>query len=94
MKKLQTVKTIAVILLLISLFCTVDLGLNLAFNAETAVHDNSYGTYSILHGLFGIFGDSLWSFDRFFNAFSTSAWLTFALLVANVVLRFLKQKGN
>lgn len=92
MKRLRTLKTITVILFLISLFCTVDLGLNLLFNMEPSIHDGSYGMYSFLHAAFGIFGDSLWSFDRFFLAFKNSAWITYILLVVNVVLHFYKGK--
>ena len=92
MKNLRTIQIIAAILFLISLFCTVDLGLNVLFNAEPFIHDGSLSAHSILHAVFGIFGDSLWSFDRFFSAFSTSVWITYALLAANVVLHFCKGK--
>lgn len=90
MKKLRTLKIIAAVLFLISLFCTVDLGLNVLYNAETRVHDGSYGMCSILHAVFGIFGDSRWSFDRFFFAFKNSVWITYVLLAVNVVLHFCK----
>ncbi len=92
MKTLRVIKVIAVVLFLISLFCTVDLGLNLLYNTEPTIHDGSYGTYSILHAVFDIFGDSLWSFDMFFLAFKNSALITYVLLVVNVVLHFLKKK--
>ena len=92
MKRLKTFKIIAAIVFLISLFCTVDLGLNLLFNMEPSIHDGSYGTHSLLHAVFGIFGDSLWSFDRFFLAFQNSVWITYALLAVNVVLHFCKDK--
>ena len=92
MKKLRTIQIIAATLFLISLFCTVDLGLTVLFNAEPVIHDGSLSAHSILHAVFGIFGDSLWSFDRFFSAFSTSVWITYALLAANVVLHFCKGK--
>ncbi len=92
MKKLKVIKIIAVVLFFISLFCTIDLGLNLLYNTEPSIHDGSYGTYSILHAVFGIFGDSLWSFDIFFLALKNSAWITYALLLVNVVLDFIKEK--
>ena len=94
MKQLRTIRIIAVILFLISLFCTVDLGLNFLFNTESSIHDGSYGTHSILHAMFGIFGASRWSFDMFFAAFKNSAWITYALLAINVVLYFCKDKIN
>ncbi len=86
MKKMRTLRIIALFLFIISLFCTIDLGLNLLYNTELSIHDNSYGTFSILHSVFGIFGDSLWSFERFFTAFSRSVWITFILFVGNIVL--------
>lgn len=92
MKQLKALKILAAILFLISLFCTVDLGLNLLFNTEPSIHDGSYGVHSLLHAVFGIFGDSMWSFDMFFDAFKNSAWITYALLVVNVVLHFCKDK--
>ncbi len=88
MKRLRTVRTVAVVLLVVSLFCTVDLGLNVLYNTETWLHDGSYTICSILHGIFGIFGDSLWSFERFFAAFRSAVWISFGLLAVNVVLRF------
>ena len=58
MKKRKTLKIIAAAVFLISLFCTVDLGLNLLYNAESGIHDGSYAVHSILHAVFRIFGDS------------------------------------
>ncbi len=91
MKALNTVKLIAAVLLSAALFCTADLGLNLLYNADTSLHDGSYGTYSILHAVFGIFGDRLWSFDMFFLAFRNAALITFLLIAANVSLHFISQ---
>ena len=71
---------------------TIDLGLNFLFNTEPGIHDGSYGAHSFLHAVFGIFGDSGWSFDMFFAAFKNSAWITYSLLVVNVVLHFCKSK--
>lgn len=85
MKKRKTLKIIAAVVFLISLFCTVDLGLN-------RIHDGSYAVHSILHAVFRIFGDSLWSFDRFFLAFRNAAWITFSLLTINVILHFYQSK--
>ena len=92
MKRLKTIRKVAVVLFLLSLFCTVDLGLNFLFNTEPGIHDGSYGVHSLLHAVFGIFGDSGWSFDRFFAAFNNAAWITYALLVVNVVLYFCQDK--
>ncbi len=91
-KKWRAIRLIAAALLVLSLFCTIDLGLNVLYNAEPDIHDGSYGTHSILHAVFGIFGDSLWSFDRFFLAFQRSTWVTYLLLIVNAVLHFFKGK--
>ncbi len=91
MKKMRTLRITALVLFVISLFCTIDLGLNLLYNTEPALHDNSYGTCSILHAVFGIFGDSLWSFERFFTAFRNSVWITFIFFICNIILQ-LKEK--
>ena len=48
-----------------------------------------------LHGLFGIFGDSCWSQQRFYQAYAASAWVTLALALENLALgvwALLKQK--
>ncbi len=92
MKHIQTIRRIAAILFLLSLFCTVDLGLNLLYNTEPLQHDGSFGVRSLLHAMFGIFGDRLWSFDRFFRAFEMAAWCSFVLLAGNVLLHFIKEK--
>ncbi len=92
MKNTRTYRMIAAALLMLSLFCAIDLGLNVLYNAEPSLHDGSFTTCSVLHGLFGIFGDSLWYFERFFHAFQSAAWVTFALLAVNVVLFFHKDK--
>lgn len=63
MKRLRTISIIAVILFLISLLCTVDLGLNFLFNTESGIHDGSYGMNSFRHVVSGILGNSMWSFD-------------------------------
>lgn len=91
MKQLRTIRILAMLLFLFSLFCTIDLGLNFLFNTAPLIHDGSYGVHSLLHTLFGIFGDSGWSFDLFFSAFRNSVWITYALLVVNVGLFFFKQ---
>ncbi len=92
MSKLNTIKISAAVLFLISLFCTVDLGFNFLYNLVPEFLDG-YTTNSILHGIFQIFGDHSWSLGMFFNAFETSAWISFALLVLNVVLHFYNTKN-
>ena len=70
----------------------MDLGLNFLYNTEPGLHDGSYGTCSVLHAVFGIFGDSGWSFEMFFRAFRNAAWITYALGVLNVALHLCRPK--
>ena len=84
MKKL---KLILLILFILSLFFTLDLGFNLLYNLIPE-HLDGYTTHSTLQGLFGVFGDNSWSLSRFYKAFETSTWITCWLFVANVVLSF------
>ncbi len=90
MQHIKIIKTVCSALFIISLFCTVDLGLNFFYNLAPELHDG-YTTCSILHGVFGIFGDHSWSFEMFFNAFKTSVWISFIILVLNIVLYFCKE---
>lgn len=75
----------SLIALIITVFVSLDLGFNLAYNLFWEHHDG-LTVNSILHGLFGIFGDSIWSVERFFNAFKISAWITFAVFTENIIL--------
>ena len=88
MKKL---KLILLILFILSLFCTLDLGFNLLYNLIPE-HLDGYTTHSALQGLFGVFGDHSWSLSRFYNAFETSTWITFWLFVFNSILIFKTKK--
>lgn len=88
MKKLRI---ISLIVLIITVFVSLDLGLNLAYNLFWENHDG-LTVNSILHGLFRIFGDSMWSVERFFDAFKTSVWITFFVLVENSVLAIMDLK--
>lgn len=88
MKKL---KLILLILFILSLFCTLDLGFNLLYNLIPE-HLDGYTTHSALQGLLGVFGDHSWSLSRFYNAFETSTWITFWLFVLNSILFFKTKK--
>ena len=82
MKKL---KLILLILFILSLFCTLDLGFNLLYNLIPE-HLDGYTTHSTMQGLFGVFGDNSWSLSRFYKTFETSTWITFWLFVFNSIL--------
>lgn len=82
MKKIRIISLVA---LIVTVFVSVDLGLNLFYNLFSEFHDG-LTVNSILHGMFGIFGDSMWSVERFFDAFKTSAWISFIIFTENLIL--------
>lgn len=88
---MKRLKLITLVLLILSLFITIDLGLNFLYNLIPEFLDG-YTTYSILHAIFGIFGDSNWSLGRYFFAFEKALWGSFVLFVFYVVLALWKKK--
>ncbi len=76
-------------LFLVSLFCTIDLGMNFIYNFVSEYLDG-LTSHSILHGFFGILGDNSWSLGMFFELFERSAWISFLLLIVNTILYFFK----
>lgn len=71
----------------------MDLGLNLFYNMSEQFNDG-LTVNSLLHAFFRIFGDSLWSMERFFNAFEVSIWITFAVFTENVILAIMGLEQN
>ena len=90
---MKRIKTIALILLLISLFSSIDLGLNFLYNLVPE-HLDGYTSHSILQGLFGILGDHGWSLSKFYSMFETSIWFTYLMVVVNIILNTKTRKGN
>ncbi len=88
MKKFRIISLIA---LIIAIFVSIDLGLNLLYNFIPEYLDG-YTSHSILQGMFGIFGDKNWTLGRFYNNFETSVWVSFALFVENTILTILEIK--
>lgn len=81
MKKLRI---ISLIMLVITSFVSLDLLINLVGALIPSMNDG-IGVHSIIWGNL-YFGDSLWSHERFFDAFVASALVSFAVLVENVAL--------
>jgi hypothetical protein len=48
--------------------------------------NDGLGIHSVLLPAKLFFGDSLWSIERFYNAFVTSSLITLAVFVENIVL--------
>ncbi|MBR3841266.1 MAG: hypothetical protein IKM20_09035 [Erysipelotrichales bacterium] len=80
MKKLRIM---LLILLIVSLFVSIDLGLNFCFSLIPELQDG-IGSNSILQATFGIFGDNGWTKAKFYYAFSKSLWITYWIFVLNI----------
>ena len=74
-------------LFIISLFVSIDLGFNFLW---ALIPDTNDGI--TVRTFINFFGDSLWSYEQFLKAFEISAWITFGLLIVNVVLSFVRKK--
>ena len=82
MKKLRIV---SLIVLVIATAISVDLLINFLGNLVPEMNDG-LGMHSVIVWGNLYFGDSLWSLERFFNAFVISSLITLAVFVENVVL--------
>lgn len=82
MKKLRI---ISLIVLVITSAVSLDLLINFLGNLVPEMNDG-LGMHSVIVWGNLYFGDSLWSLERFFNAFVISSLITLAVFVENVVL--------
>ncbi len=82
MKKLRIV---SLIVLLITTAISLDLLFNFLGNLVPEMNDG-LGMHSVIVWGNLYFGDSLWSLERFYNAFVTSSLVTLAVFVENIVL--------
>ena len=60
---------------------SIDLGFNFLWALVPDVNDGL-----TVRTWINIFGDRLWSYERFLKAFEISTWVTFGLLAVNAVL--------
>ncbi len=81
---MKKVRILTLIFFVIMIFVSIDLGLNFLWALVPEVNDG-IGNFSILHTLFNIFGDSGWSLSRYLSAFQSSVWITFVLLLVNII---------
>ena len=82
MKKLRVV---SFVVLVISAAISIDLLANFLGNLVPEMNDG-LGIHSIILPSKLFFGDSLWSLERFYNAFITSSLITIVVFTENVVL--------
>lgn len=87
---MKKIRIIALVLLLAAVFVSIDFGLNFLWSMVPEANDG-IGNFSILHGLFGVFGNH-WSHIEFLTAFQNSVWIAFVLLLVNVGLGVWEKK--
>ncbi|WP_071432972.1 hypothetical protein [Angelakisella massiliensis] len=82
--KLKAIRIFFLAALALSLFVSIDLGLNVLYTLIPEFQDG-IPSYSILQSTFGVFGSS-WTRGTFFFAFAKAIWITFALGIVNLLL--------
>ena len=81
---MKKIRVISLIVLAVTSFISLDLLFNLLGSLIPSINDG-IGIHGILCGnLF--FGDSLWSQERFFQAFVISSLISFSVFVENIAL--------
>lgn len=88
---MKKIRIVSLVLLIISSFVTLELLINVLGNIMPEANDGLriFGISSRL-----IFGDSLWSYERFFDAFRISALITFAVTYVNILLLIIVRRKN
>lgn len=86
---LKIARMIALIALVISLFVTVDYGINLVNSLVPELQTDGIGYRSVLQGLFGTLDGPFPEAGTragFLDAFATAAWVSFGIFAVNAVL--------
>ena len=83
---MKKIKIVFMVLFIISLFVSIDLGFNFLWALIPDINDGI-----TVRTFINFFGDRLWSYERFLKAFEISTWITFGLLIVNVVLPFVRK---
>lgn len=81
---MKILRIISLVALVITSFISLDLLINLLGSLIPSMNDG-ISVHSIIWGNL-YFGDSLWSHERFFNAFVISSLIAFSVFIENVVL--------
>ena len=82
---MRRLRIVSLVILIIATVISVDLLLNFLGNLVPEINDG-LGIHSVLLSGKLFFGDSLWSLERFYNAFVTSLLITLVVFVENIVL--------
>ena len=81
---MKKVKTLSMIVLVIMIFISIDLGINFFFSLIPEANDG-IANISILYRVFGFYDDR-WSRIGFFNVFKNALWITFVIFLENIIL--------
>ena len=81
----EKLRIVSLIVFVIATTISVDLLINFLGNLVPEMNDG-LGIHSVLLSAKLFFGDSLWSLERFYDAFVTSSLVTLAVFVENIVL--------
>ena len=90
MKKVQL---FSVIILILAVFISIDLGINFANSLVPELNDG-IGSRSILQTTFGILGGADWTQAKFLSAFEISVWVSFLLFIENIVVWILRERNR
>ena len=82
---MKKIRIASLIVLLIAVVISTDLLINFLGNLVPEINDG-LGIHSVILPGKLLFGDSLWSLKRFYNAFVISSLITLAIFVENIVL--------
>ncbi len=85
MKMFKIVKIVSAIALVVCVFVSVDLGVNL-LGALVPEMQDGIPYNSVLQSCFGVLEGTLDTREDFFNAFETSAWITFVVFLENACI--------
>jgi len=89
---MKKIRIISLVILVITSFVSIDLLINLLGSLIPSMNDG-IGVHSIIWGNL-YFGDTLWSHERFFDAFVISSLVSFSVFVENIVLSIIAIAKN
>ena len=92
---MKRVRIISLIILIIMVFVSIDLGFNFLKSIVPSLNDG-IGNFSFFQitRLFEPFGDTGWSQEGYLKVFEKSVWITFAILIENIILTMINISKN
>ena len=82
---MKGMRIVSLIVLIITSVISMDLLINFLGTLVPEINDG-LGAHSVIWPCNLFFGDSLWSLEKFYNAFVISSLITLAVFVENIVL--------